>query len=243
MSEVERNRIAELLEEASAEKNEKPTARRLKQDDWPSSYYQVRKNFEDTANLTWRLGYDTSDWGKDGENLGYELRGLEHELGRSPILQEARTKVKRGVEGSDLEDAGITYITYGRRPIEPERENEIVEDLKHRMLIEGEGIKSLENSDSYTRPEVSMFAEGYLPWIDETEGEGRFRYERSSGVIEHLANGSDSLREVADEYGIQPSDLRCVGELKNEDLIETNPGVGTELTEKGRELYERELDS
>lgn len=241
MNGSERDRIAQLLEETSEEKGERPTARRLKNDDWPVSYYKVRKSFEEKANLMWRLGFETGEWKKDEEIVAHELRGLEHELGRAPLVHEAKDDIKEDIDAGDLQDAGIPYRTYTYGPIEPERENEVIENLKESLVERNQSVKRLKNSGRYNESEIFMFTDGYLPWIDET-GDREFEYDRSTAVIEYLADGFDTLQEIADEYGVQQSELRCVDELKENGLIETRPGIGTRLTRKGRSFYEEKLE-
>lgn len=241
MTVSERERIARLLEETSEKRSERPTARRLKNEDWPVSYYNVRKNFEEKANLMWRLGFKTDEWKKDDEIVAHELRGLEHNLGRAPLVHEAKEDIKKNIDTADLQNAGIPYRTYTYGPIEPEREDEVIEDLKERLVEMNQSAERLKNSRQYNESEIFMFTDGYLPWTDET-GSREFDYDRSLEVIEYLADGFDTLQDVANEYRVQQSELRCVDELKENGLIETRPGIGTHLTRKGRSFYEEELE-
>lgn len=164
--ETERDLIASRLEREVEEKGEKPSSRSLKCDDWSVSYYEVNKNFEDMADLMWRLGYETEEWKENDDLVEHELRGLEHELGRAPLTYEARFNIKENIEPEDIRDAGIPYKTFSYGPIEPERENEIIEDLKEKLVVEGRAEQRLTNNQ-YSKSEISMFKEGYLPWIAE----------------------------------------------------------------------------
>lgn len=239
-SNLEKHEIVKLLEHEIQEKGKKPTSRDLKGEDWSVSDYLLRSRFGSKTNGMWRLGYDEgSEWKQDEEIIQHEIRGLEHELERPPTLTEVRDHLsKRSIEEKTIREAGIPYRN--SRNSDPEDEGELVAELKEEIVENNHAPERLSRSRGYSKIEVDLFQDEYLPWIDEGHD---FEYGNSAEVIRELAEGKDTLREVAETLDVYQCSMRCVRELKEKDLIETVPGKGSYLTEKGRDYYESRIDS
>lgn len=182
--------ILKLLDEEIEDKEELPSRHDLDKPEWSVSKRKVRQAAGNIGNALWMLGrkretkqivvdnaridYDSAD--SKTELLQHELRGLEHELGRSPSFSECMEFNHRHYDNI-RERSGIPYrpLCYrGRGVIPAEREDELVEMLfvekKDPVVLEGNHF-SHEEYDSKDRAapyEMELVAEEYIPWVDET---------------------------------------------------------------------------